>query len=127
MLACASMRSLFLCLAVCRARVAQAPVQADKKGCVESKVVYPYARCVIIRCDHKDFSAADMPRTKAERGHQVEGNRVYVYRCPSGKSPLELGRNTEAALKNAGFKILYTTVYSGGARFYMTAQKGSQW
>lgn len=84
--------------------------------------------CVIIRCDNKDFNAAEMPRTKAEKGHQVEGEFEFtVYRCPSGKSPLELGRNTEAALQNAGFHILYTDVYAGGARFWMTAQKGAQW
>jgi len=84
--------------------------------------------CVIVRCDYKDFNAAEMPRTKSERGHQVEGEFAYtVYRCPTEKSPLELGRNTEAALKNAGFNILYTDVYVGGARFWMTAQKGGQW
>jgi outer membrane protein OmpA-like peptidoglycan-associated protein len=84
--------------------------------------------CVIARCDHKDFSAAEMPRTKNEKGHQVEGEfESTVYRCPSSKSPLELGRNTEAALKNAGFNILYTDVYAGGARFWMTAQKGGLW
>jgi outer membrane protein OmpA-like peptidoglycan-associated protein len=81
-----------------------------------------------MRCDSKDFSAAEMPRKVSERGHQVEGEfEATVYRCPSGKSPLELGRNTENALKNAGFNILYTDVYAGGARFYMTAQKGLQW
>jgi outer membrane protein OmpA-like peptidoglycan-associated protein len=81
-----------------------------------------------MRCESKDFSSVEMPRTKAERGHQVEGElESTVYRCPSGKSPLELGRNTEAALKNAGFNILYTDVYVGGARFSMTAQKGGQW
>jgi outer membrane protein OmpA-like peptidoglycan-associated protein len=84
--------------------------------------------CVINRCESKDFSAADMPRTKNERGHQVEGAFEYTeYSCPANKSPLELGRNTEGALKNAGFNILYTDVYTGGARFYMTAQKGGQW
>ena len=84
--------------------------------------------CFILRCDSKDFSAAEMPRKVSERGHQVEGEfESTVYRCPSGKSPLELGRNTETALKNAGFNILYTDVYAGGARFYMTAQKGGQW
>jgi hypothetical protein len=31
------------------------------------------------------------------------------------------------ALKDAGFKILYTYVYGSGARFYLTAQKGGQW
>src|ERR1019366_3102930 len=123
------MRLVFLCLPVCSCAVwAQGPAQADSKGCVESKVVSRMPGCYIMRCDHKDFSAADMPRTTADRGHQVEGEFEFtVYRCPSGKSPLELGRNTETALKNAGFKILYTDVYAGGARFSMTAQKGSQW
>jgi outer membrane protein OmpA-like peptidoglycan-associated protein len=84
--------------------------------------------CVILRCDAKDFAAADMPRTQSERGHQVEGQyESTVYRCPAGKSPLELGRNTEAALKDAGYNILYSYVYGTGGRFYMTAQKGGQW
>ena len=123
------MKTVILCLAAwsCTAW-AQAPAPADVKGCVESKVVTRMPGCVILRCDHKDFSAAEMPRTKGERGNQVEGEfEATVYRCPTGKSPLELGRNTEAALKSAGFNILYTDVYSGGARFYMTAQKGGQW
>jgi outer membrane protein OmpA-like peptidoglycan-associated protein len=69
-----------------------------------------------------------MPRKSGERDHQVEGEYdETIYRCPAGKSPLELGRNTEAALKQAGFNVLYTFVYAGGARFYMTAQKGGQW
>jgi OOP family OmpA-OmpF porin len=107
---------------------AQAPAPPDAKGCVENKVVTRMPGCYILRCDSKDFGAVEMPRKASERGHQVEGElESTVYRCPSGKSPLELGRNTEAALKNAGFNILYTDVYTGGARFYMTAQKGVQW
>ncbi len=106
---------------------AQAPA-ADAKGCTESKIVTRMPGCVILRCSRKDYSLAEMPRTKSERGHQVEGEFEYTsYRCPSNKSPLELGRNTEAALKNAGFNILYSDVYIGGARFWMTAQKGGQW
>jgi OOP family OmpA-OmpF porin len=84
--------------------------------------------CVILRCENKDYAVSPMPRTKAERNHQVEGELEHtVYRCPREKSPLELGRNTEAALKTAGFSILYTDVYGNGARFYMTAQKGALW
>jgi OmpA-OmpF porin, OOP family len=57
----------------------------------------------------------------------IEGQfEMTAYRCPANKSPLELGRNTEAALKNAGFTIHYSFPY-GSSRFYMTAQKGSQW
>jgi len=107
---------------------AQAPVPPDKPGCSESKVVTRMPGCSITRCERKDFASAPMPRTKTEKTHQVEGELEHtIYRCPAGKSPLELGRNTEAALKNAGFDILYTDVYSGGARFYMTAQKAPYW
>jgi OOP family OmpA-OmpF porin len=123
------MRSLILCLAVCSCSAwAQAPTPPDAKGCVENKVVTRMPGCFILRCDHQDYSVADIPRTVSERNHKVEGElEATVYRCPAGKSPLELGRNTETALKNAGFNILYTDVYSGGARFYMTAQKDGQW
>ena len=122
------MKPALLCLAACScAAWAQSPVQ-DKRGCVESKVVTRMPGCFITSCDRRDYSAADMPRTKNERGHLVEGEfENTVYRCPKANSPLELGRNTEAALKNAGFNILYTDVYMGGSRFYLTAQKGGQW
>jgi len=120
---------LLVCLLACSsAMLAEAPAPVDRKGCVESKVVSRMPGCFILRCDYKDFNAAEMPRTKNERGHQIEGLfENNAFRCPANKSPLELGRNTEAALKNAGFNILYTDVYAGGARFYMTAQKGAQW
>src|SRR5690348_10325225 len=123
------MRFAFICLAAwSSAAWAQAPVQADSKGCTESKIVSRMPGCVIVRCDKKDFGMAEMPRERSERGHQVEGAyEMTVYRCPKEKSPLELGRNTEAALKNAGFKIYYTNVYTGGSRFWMTAQSGAQW
>jgi outer membrane protein OmpA-like peptidoglycan-associated protein len=122
-------RWLLVCLVACSSALwAQAPARPDAKGCTESKVVTRMPGCFILRCDHKDFSTAEMPRTKSERGHQVEGEFEFTsYRCPSNKSPVELGRNTEAALKDAGFNILYTDVYIGGARFWMTAQKGGQW
>jgi outer membrane protein OmpA-like peptidoglycan-associated protein len=123
------MKSLILCVAACSlAALAQKPAPVDRAGCVESKIVTRMPGCVILRCENKDFAAAAMPRTKNDRSHQVEGQlERTVYRCPAGKSPLELGRNTEAALRNAGFQILYTDVYAGGARFYMTAQKGPHW
>jgi OOP family OmpA-OmpF porin len=122
------MKPLLIFFALCLSAGAQAPKPVDRPGCAESKVVSRMPGCVILRCDHKDYAGAAMPRTKMERNHQVEGEfELTVYRCPSTKSPLELGRNTEAALRNAGFNILYTDVYGAGARFYMTAQKGQQW
>lgn len=116
---------LTLCFLAASASQAQT---TDAKGCVEPKVLSRMPGCVIARCDHKDFQTAEMARTASERGHMVEGEyEMVVYRCPKEKSPLELGRNTEAALKNVGFQIHYTRVYGPGTRFWLTAQKGAQW
>lgn len=123
------MKTLLFCMAIgSLAARAQAPAPRDAAGCAESKIVTRMPGCTILRCETKDYAAAAMPRGKSERNHQVEGQLDRtVYRCPAGKSPLELGRNTETALRNAGFQILFTDVYAGGARFYMTAQKGPYW
>jgi OOP family OmpA-OmpF porin len=123
------MKAVLVCLAACScAAWAQGPDRPDAKGCVESKVVSRMPGCAILRCEYKDFNSVEIARKKGERGHMVEGATEFmVYRCPREKSPVELGRNTEGALKNAGFQILYTDVYIGGARFWMTAQKGGQW
>ena len=120
---------LFLCVSAWSlTNYAQQPTQSDKKGCSESKVVTRMPGCAIMQCELKDFASAEMARSKGERNHLVEGElERTIYRCPAGKSPLELGRNTEEALKSAGFNILYTDVYSGGTRFYMTAQKVPYW
>lgn len=108
-----------------------APPRQDARGCTESKVVTRMPGCVIARCENKDYASAAMPRNKGERNPsapQVEGRleRTF-YVCPKEKSPLELGRNTESALRGAGYEILYTDVYGQGARFWMTARKGAYW
>jgi outer membrane protein OmpA-like peptidoglycan-associated protein len=121
-------KTLFCLLLASLTTWAQAPPPRDAAGCVESKVVSRMPGCAIMRCENKDFASASMPREQNDRTSQVEGQlERTVYRCPAGKSPLELGRNTEAALKNAGFQVFYTYVYGGGARFYMTAQKAPYW
>ncbi len=123
------MKSVLICFAAFSiAAMAQKPGPSNRKGCVESKIVTRMPGCVILACEHHDFSSVDVPRKQNERGHSVEGETERTtYRCPQEKSPLELGRNTEQALKSAGYNILYTYVYGSGARFYMTAQKGGQW
>jgi outer membrane protein OmpA-like peptidoglycan-associated protein len=122
------MKPMLLSLFVASAVAWAQPPAVDKQGCTESKLVSRMPGCVIVQCETKAFASAGMPRTQNERGHMVEGEyEKTVYKCPKDKSPLELGRNTEAALKQAGYKIHYTYVYGNGARFYLTAQKGGQW
>ena len=107
---------------------AQAPAPKDRVGCVDSKVLTRMPGCVIATCESKSFAQAEMTVKRGEKNLVVEGQfEKLVYRCPKDKSPLEVGRNAEGALKNDGFQIPYTFVYSGGARFYMTAQKGPTW
>ncbi|MBI4889149.1 MAG: OmpA family protein [Acidobacteria bacterium] len=121
------MKQTLVSLIVAMAAAWAQPAAVDKPGCAESGLVSRMPGCVITQCEKKAFAAADMPRTQNERGHMVEGEyERTVYKCPKEKSPLELGRNTEAALKQAGYKIHYTYLYAT-TRFYMTAQKGGQW
>lgn len=79
-------------------------------------------------CETKNYSVADMPRKNGDR-NPVEGQfENLTYACPgAGLSALEVGRNVEGALKNAGFQIHYTGGYPGGGRFYLTGQKGPLW
>lgn len=106
---------------------AQRPAPKDRPGCVDSKTLTRMPGCTINMCDAKNYSSADMP-VKAGAKNPVEGQFEYLaYRCPADKSALEVGRNTEAALKDAGFTIRYTAGYPGGGRFYLTAQKGPSW
>jgi len=122
------MKTLILGLIVSFLAGAQTPAPADAKGCAENPVVPRMPGCAMTRCQHKQLAAADMPRTQSERTHTVGGEfDRTIYKCPQNKSPLELGRNTEAAFKGAGFNVFYTYVYGNGARFYLTAQKGGQW
>lgn len=122
------MTSVLLRAAACSLAVcALAPAQADNPKCHESKTVTRMPGCVILRCEYKDYNVAEMPMKRGDKT-TVEGDfERTIYRCPKEKSPLELGRNTEGALKNAGFTIHYSYVYGSGARYYMTAQKGAQW
>jgi len=106
---------------------AQAPAPKDQVGCTDSKVLTRMPGCVIAACESKNFAQADMPLKRGEK-NPVEGQfEKLVYRCTKDTSPLQVGRNAEGALKNAGFQIPFTFVYGSGGRFYLTAQKGPTW
>lgn len=122
------MKLLIWGLIAATALLSAQPAARDAAGCTESKVISRMPGCMIQRCENKDFASALMPRDQSDRTTRVEGQlERIIYKCPATTSPLELGRNTEAALKNAGFQVLFTFVYGNGARFYMTANKGPYW
>jgi outer membrane protein OmpA-like peptidoglycan-associated protein len=106
---------------------AQAPVP-DAKGCQDSKVLSRIPGCRIMNCKVSDYDIADIRVSKEYRENKkVEGAYEFInFRCPAGTSGIQVARNSEAALKAAGYKILFTDNYSN-VRFTVTAQSGPQW
>ncbi len=106
---------------------AQAPAP-DAKGCQESKVLSRIPGCRIANCKVSDYGVADMRVGKDVRQKKtVEGVYELInFRCPAGTSGIQVARNAEAALKAAGYNILFTDNYSN-VRFTVTAQNGPQW
>jgi len=121
------MKALLCLTAVSLTAFAQAPVRPDARGCMDSKLLSRMPGCYISSCQKNDYGVDVMPRKKGDRTNTEGALEKIKYACPREKSALEIGRNVEAALKNAGYDVLYTDVYYGGARFWMTAQMGPQW
>ncbi|HWR52320.1 MAG TPA: OmpA family protein [Bryobacteraceae bacterium] len=103
----------------------------DAKGCQDSKVLTRLPGCRIMRCRTAQYDLFEMPVAKPA-GKPIEKKALegefeqIAYECGAGTSPLEIARNAENAFRQAGFNIPYSDRYFT-TRFYVTAQKGSQW
>jgi OmpA-OmpF porin, OOP family len=105
---------------------AQDDAPQDVEGCTDSKLLTRLRGCVITECDRKAFDAADVFVGAEERTQNLEGQiEMVAYDCGEKVSMLQMARNAEAALKKAG----YTVVFSGTAEDapVVTARKGGQW
>lgn len=112
---------------------AQAPGDPDAEGCKDSALLTRIPGCTITSCDKKDFDAAELlsgPYSSATSDFpkkSLEGAvETIQYICPSRISLLQIARNAENALRQAGFAV----VYSGkGVNDYptVTMQSGAQW
>jgi outer membrane protein OmpA-like peptidoglycan-associated protein len=108
----------------------QTPVP-DAKGCQDPKVLTRMTGCRITRCRTAAYDLFEMPvykpGTKTVAKKEVEGELEHVeYACPAGTAPIEIGRNAENAMRQAGFTIHRAERYFT-TRFYVTGQKGAQW
>ena len=120
---------MFVCLAAVPARAQE--LDPDTEGCKDSKLLTRMPGCRIDSCEVKEFDARDLivAYDGDNRVKNLEGAvEVLDYHCPTKYSFLQLSRNAEAALKKAG----YTIVFSGknneaDDRPVVTAQKGAQW
>jgi OOP family OmpA-OmpF porin len=121
--------ALLFAIAICVALPTLA--QEDEAGCKDSTILSRMPKCVIVSCDKKDFDAADIRLGRnGDDGYKkqnVEGaTEILKYQCDESISFLNIQRNAEAALKRAGFTI----VYSGPGddeHPVVSAHKGNVW
>ena len=105
--------------------------EPDAEGCKDSKLMTRFRGCTISECRSNEFDTGQvlMGRDAAadEVLKDVEGALEEItYTCPEGISALQLYRNAEGALKQAGF----TLVYNGKDAWdnpAVTGRKGAQW
>jgi OOP family OmpA-OmpF porin len=100
----------------------------DEEGCSESKLLSRMPGCGIYECGAREFDSAALvinkeAETKALEG-SVEHQRLV---CPAKYSPLQLMRNAEAALKGAGYTVVFSGPHANSDTPVVTAHKGSQW
>src|SRR5271167_3858971 len=101
--------------------------QQDEEGCKDSLLLTRPAGCHITSCTKSEFDAAELA-VKASgdnRRKHVEGKLEKInYDC-SGKSALQVRRNTENAWRTAGFTLDFTGY--DVPTHYVTAHKGGTW
>lgn len=114
-------------LVLCLLTPAWLLAQDDREGCKDSPLLTRLAGCFITSCSKSDFDAAELTvKTSGDnRTKHVEGKVEKIsYDCPT-KSALQVRRNTEQALRAAGFVIDFTG-YDLPVH-YVTGHKGAQW
>src|SRR5436305_13467600 len=98
--------------------VAQDDAPQDAENCKDSPIITRMPGSTIHSCENKEFEQVKMPAGKNAAGEVIEktlGTR-------EGVSEIQVFRNFETALKQAGMKIVYED--SPGT---ITANKGDTW
>lgn len=104
--------------------------QEDAENCSDSTVLTRMPKCYIHSCEKKDFDEAEIRLTADGdnfKTQHVEGAKDYiVYVCDESVSFLNIARNAEAALKKAGFTIVF---FGKGQNEHpaLSARKGGVW
>jgi outer membrane protein OmpA-like peptidoglycan-associated protein len=102
--------------------VAQDDKPTDAEGCKDSPLITRMPGSIIHSCDNKEYEQADMP-TGADTTKHVEGEyHSWDYGNREGMSEIQVFRNFETALKQAGFKLVYEQSPN-----IITANKGDTW
>ena len=94
----------------------------DAEGCKDSPLITRMPGSTIHSCDNKEYEQADLP-TGPDTNKHVEGEfHSWDYGNRDGMSEIQVFRNFETALKQAGFKLVYEQSPN-----IITANKGDTW
>jgi OOP family OmpA-OmpF porin len=99
----------------------------DAEGCKDSPLITRFPGSIIHTCDNKEYEQADFPLGNDKDGaallKHVEGDfHSWDVGTRPGTSQIQVFRNFQTALKNAGFSIDYTNSPSE-----IVAHKGATW
>jgi OOP family OmpA-OmpF porin len=100
----------------------------DDNDCKPSPLMSRMPGCGIYECFKKDFDSYDVVINKAGDAKTLEGEVDHSKLvCPANGSQLQLQRNAEAALKKAGYTVIFSGKHQNHDNPALTAQKGAQW
>jgi len=107
--------------------IAQEDAPQDAEGCKDSPIITRMPGSTIHSCENKEFEQVKMPVVKNKDGEVTEKTlegefHSWDYGTREGVSEIQVFRNFETALKQAGMKIVYED--SPGT---ITANKGDTW
>ena len=107
--------------------IGQDDAPQDAEGCKDSAIITRMPGSTIHSCENKEFDQVKVPVSKDADGNVTEKTlegeyHSWDYGTREGVSEIQVFRNFETALKQAGMKIIYED--SPGT---ITANKGDTW
>ena len=102
----------------------------DEEGCKgkDSALLSRMPGCGLYECEKKEFDSFDLVFNKDgdAQAHEGAGERLK-YICVATTSPLQLLRNTEAAVRKAGYTVVFSGKHPNNDNPAFTSRKGAQW
>ena len=106
---------------------------ADAEGCRDLPILQRIPGCEIRECRARDYDEAELQSGPVDRSGDfpkafVDGRlAVVTYACPSSLPLADIARQSQAALRRAGYSFVYA-----GSMFYnelpgFTARRGTTW
>jgi OmpA-OmpF porin, OOP family len=111
-----------ICLSVTTLRAQDDDKPKDAEGCKDSSLVTRFPGSIINSCENKEYEQADFPMPDNQQKHLEGEYHSWDIATREGTSEIQVFRNFQTALKNAGFAIDFTNSAS-----QIVAHKGDTW